>query len=47
MGLAKPQYIPRILSCLCEADLSKYKESMRSLIEKNIAETEKTLMDSE
>ncbi len=41
VGLAKPQYISRILSCLRDADLSKYKESMRPLIEKDIAETEK------
>ena len=38
VGLAKPQYIPRILSCLKSADLSKYKDSMRPLIEKDIAE---------
>lgn len=43
VGLAKPQYIPRILSCLQDADLSMYKDSMRPLIEKDIAETEKTL----
>ena len=43
VGAAKPQYIPRILSCLQDADLSKYKDSMRPLIEKDIAETEKTL----
>lgn len=43
VGTAKPQYIPRILSCLQSADLSKYKDSMRPLIEKDIAETEKTL----
>ena len=36
VGLAKPQYIPRILSCLQSADLSKYKDSMRPLIEKDI-----------
>lgn len=44
VGLAKPQYVPRILLCLREADLSKYKDSMRSLIEKDIAETEKILI---
>ena len=44
VGLAKPHYIPRILSCLREADLSKYKDSMRPLIEKDMAETEKILM---
>lgn len=43
VGLAKPQYIPRILSCLQEADLSKYKDSMRPLIEKDIVETKKIL----
>ena len=43
VGLAKPQYIPEILSHLRSADLSKYKESMRPLIEKDIAETEKIL----
>jgi len=43
VGLAKTQYIPRILSCLRDADLSKYKDSMRPLIEKDIAETEKIL----
>ena len=43
VGMAKPQYIPRILSSLRGADLSKYKDSMRPLIEKDIAETEKIL----
>jgi len=43
VGLAKPQYIPRILSCLRDADLSKYKDTMRPLIEKDMAETEKIL----
>lgn len=43
LGRAKPQYIPKILSCLRSADLSKYKDSMRPLIEKDIAETEKIL----
>ena len=46
VGLAKPQYIPRILSCLKRADLSKYKDSMRPLIEKDIAETVKILTTS-
>lgn len=46
VGLDKPQYIPRILSCLRSADLSKYKESMRPLIEKDIMETEKILTAS-
>ena len=43
VGQAKPQYIPRILSCLRDADLSKYKDSMRPLIEKDIVQTEKAL----
>ena len=43
VGLAKPQYIPRILSCLHEADLSKYKVRMRALIEGDIVVTEKAL----
>ena len=45
VGVAKPQYIPRILSCFHEADLSRYKDSMRPLIEKDMAETEKILMN--
>ena len=47
VGVAKPQYIPRILSCLYEADLSKYKDSMRPLIKKDIAETEEILTSSD
>lgn len=43
VGRAKPQYIPAILAALHDADLSKYKDSMRPLIEKDIAETEKML----
>ena len=46
VGLAKQQYIPRILSSLRCADLSKYKESMRPLIEKDISETEKILTEA-
>lgn len=45
VGSAKPQYIPVIVSCLRSADLSKYKESMRPLIEKDIAETERKLIE--
>lgn len=44
VGMAKPQYISAILSSLHNADLSKYKDSMRPLMEKDIAETEKKLM---
>ena len=43
VGMAKPQYIPTILSAFQDADLSKYKDSMRPLIEKDMAETEKIL----
>ncbi len=46
VGLARPQYIPQILSALHSADLSKYKDSMRPLIERDIAETEKILINS-
>lgn len=46
VGLAKPQHIPRILLALRDADLSKYKDSMRPLIERDIAETEKTLTNT-
>ena len=44
VGKAKPQYVPRIIGCFRSADLSKYKDSMRPLIEKDMAETEKTLI---
>ena len=46
VGLAKPQYIPRILSCFKEADLSKCKDTMRSLIEQDMKETERILTNS-
>lgn len=46
VGMAKPQYISRVLSHLRNADLSKYKDSMRPLIEKDIAETEAILATS-
>ena len=47
VGVAKPQYIPRILLCLHEADLSKYQDSMRPLIEKDMEEPEKILIASD
>ena len=40
---AKPQYIQKIMGYLHSTDLTKYKDSMRPLIEKDIAETEKAL----
>ena len=43
VGKAKPQYIPRIMDCFRRADLSEYKDSMRPLIERDMAETEKAL----
>ena len=45
VGMAKPQYIPRRLSCFHDADLSKYKDSMRPLIEKDMEETERLLTE--
>jgi len=45
VGQAKPQYIPRITEALREADLSKYKDSMRPLIEKDIEDTYRTLQN--
>ena len=45
VGMAKPQYIPRILSCFHDADLSKYKDSMHPLIEKDMEETERLLTE--
>ena len=43
VGVVKPQYIPKILSCFHEADLTKYKDSMRPLIEQDMEETEQVL----
>ena len=43
IGEAKPQYIPRITARFRSADFSKYKDSMRPLIEQDMAETEKAL----
>ena len=45
VGMAKPQYLPRILSCFHGADLSKYKVSMRPLIEKDMEESERLLTE--
>ncbi len=39
IGKAKPKYISQIMPSLQNADLSQYKDSMRPLIEKDIAET--------
>ena len=43
IGTAKPQYVPQILSAFQSADLSRYKDSMRPLIEKDMAEAENLL----
>ena len=43
VGQAKKEYIPMILSTLHSGDLSKYKDSMRPLIEKDIEQTEREL----
>ena len=43
VGQAKPQYVPMILAALRSADLSKYKDSMRPLIEKDIQNTTEVL----
>ena len=45
VGMAKPQYIPRILSCFHGAHLSKYKDSMRPLIARDMEETERLLTE--
>ena len=45
VGMAKPQYVPRILSCFHDADLSKYKDSMRPLIERDMEETKRLLTE--
>ena len=43
IGTAKPQYISKILACLETVELSKYKDTMRPLIEKDIEETKRIL----
>ena len=43
VGQAKPKYISQIIAALQNADLKQYKDSMRPLIEKDIAETIKIL----
>ena len=45
IGRTKREYVPAILSALRGADLTKYKDSMRPLIEKDIAQTEQILRD--
>ena len=43
VGKAKLQYIPRIIDCFHSANLSVYRDSMRPLIERDMAETENAL----
>ena len=43
VGMAKPRYIPRIIDCFHRANLSVYRDSMRPLIERDMAETENAL----
>ncbi|MBR5287347.1 MAG: SufBD protein [Clostridia bacterium] len=45
IGKAKPQYISRICACFHGANLSKYKDSMRPLIAKDMKETERLLTE--
>lgn len=45
VGKAKPQYISRIIDCFNNVDLSKYNDSMRSLIEQDMANTIKILTE--
>lgn len=45
VGQSKPDLVPRILSALENADLTKYRDSMRPLIEKDIQETIRQLSD--
>ena len=47
LAQAKPQYIPVILRTLEEAELSKYRDSMRPLIEKDIQEVKRILSAKE
>lgn len=43
IGQEKHEYIPAILTALESADLSKYKDSMRPLTEKDIEQTKQVL----
>ena len=43
VGRAKPELIPMIVPALRDSDFSRYKDSMRPLIEKDITETIKAL----
>lgn len=43
VGSAKPRLVPEIVTALENADLSRYRDSMRPLVEKDIAETVRRL----
>ncbi len=43
IGLAKPQYIPRIIYNLEKADISQYNDSMRPLIKNDILKSKESL----
>lgn len=45
IGTDRKEYIPKILKAMKNADLAIYKESMRSLIEKDIRNAEKVLTE--
>ena len=45
VGRVKPQYVPKIIACFRSADLSKYKDSMRPLIGKDMEKTERLLTE--
>ena len=47
IGKSKSKYIPPILKALGNADLSKYKDSMRPLIEKDIEEVKSILINED
>lgn len=47
IGRVKPQYIPEILDAFSTADLRKYRDTMRPLIENDMAQTKKLLLNGE
>lgn len=47
IGRSENRYIPPILKALVDADLSKYKDSMRPLIEKDIEEVKSILTNED
>ena len=47
LGEGQRRYVPEILRAIRGADLSPYKDSMRPLIEKDMAATEAALREAE